>query len=374
MSKLLFFAVALALLSAFAPALAHAQMRRIDDAAQHVAEGLLLRIPAGSRIAVVSIQSGTAAMSDFIIDGIIDAFLDADGLTVVSRDAATLDLVQEELWFQTSMEVDDDTAQSLGRILGVRYIVTGALESRRRNILRGRFSGYYRLRVRVVEVETAAYVAAAFSYVRADRLVASLLDVPPVDGRAPVAAAPPPPTPPQQAPSAPPDRTASMLDDPARYWSLDLSGSFSLTDLPDDIFTGGLTVSGTLAPVRHSFLRLGADFLFGGNDDAPEGDFSSFTFFPFAQYALFLPFPAGQEGWSPGGWFLAAGMGVAFSTFSVGELIVSGRTPALDFTTGIMLGIISLSYSIRSDLSFSSFSDKLSVGLVFRFGGMGMLR
>jgi len=363
MSKILFFALALALLPSLAPQGVHAQVRRMDDATRHVVQGLSGRIPADSRIAVVSIQSDTVAMSEFLIDRVIDAFLDSGGLTVVSRAAATLDLVHAELWFQTSEEVDERTAQSMGRILGVQYIVTGALEGRRRNILRGRFSGYYRLRARVIDVETAVYVATAFSYVRADRHLSSLLDAP-----ARVAAPPPVAQPAIPSPTTP----RRPFDDPARYWSLDLSGSFSFTDLSDEIFIGGLTVSGTLAPVRFSFVRLGADFLFGGKDDAPEGGFSSFTFFPFAQYALFLPFPTGHEDWSPGGWFVGAGIGMAFSTFDIGELTITGRTPALDFTTGIMLGLISLSYSIRSDLSFSSFSDKLSVGLVFRFGSMGV--
>jgi hypothetical protein len=65
--------------------------------------------------------------------------------TVVDRQR--LDLIRREENFQLSGEVSDETAQAIGKKLGAQYVVTGALVE---------MGDYYRFRVMVLHVETAA--------------------------------------------------------------------------------------------------------------------------------------------------------------------------------------------------------------------------
>ena len=130
---------------------AYAQIR-LDDAIQRAAQHYAFRFERGASIAVVSMQA-SPGMSDYLIDRMINVF-DNAGLTVVSRDDARLEQVRRELMFQTSREVDQATAQSIGRFMGVRFIATGAFEPHR---------NAYRFRVRVIEVATAIYVGGVFT-------------------------------------------------------------------------------------------------------------------------------------------------------------------------------------------------------------------
>jgi hypothetical protein len=61
-------------------------------------------------------------------------------------DRQQLNTIRAELEFQTSGEVDDDTAQALGRMAGAQIIVSGAIS---------RIGDLYRLRVRALSVQSA---------------------------------------------------------------------------------------------------------------------------------------------------------------------------------------------------------------------------
>jgi hypothetical protein len=61
-------------------------------------------------------------------------------------DRRQLDVIRSELDFQMSGEVDDDTAQQLGRIAGAQIIVSGAVS---------KIGDMYRLRIRALSVQTA---------------------------------------------------------------------------------------------------------------------------------------------------------------------------------------------------------------------------
>jgi len=59
---------------------------------------------------------------------------------------AQIELLEEELDFNMSGLVDDATAQSIGRFIGVQSIVTGTFEP---------IGAFFHFRVQVIEVETA---------------------------------------------------------------------------------------------------------------------------------------------------------------------------------------------------------------------------
>ena len=294
---------------------AHAQAS-LDDAIQNAAENLSLNFETGTRIAVVSIQAGSDRMSGYLIDGTIDALVGAGRFAVVSRDEVELALVRGELDFNMSAEVDDETAQFIGRFFGAQVIATGALEPH---------GNAFRLMMRAIEVETAVIRGTHTEIVRNDRAVRYLL------GNA----------------------------DHSRFWSLGVSGNFSTVELISGVPVAGVTVQGTLSPFRRSFIRVGSDFLFGRYSD----DFYSTSIFPFVHYAFFLPFA------TIGGWHIGMGGGFMMTSFENWEGSGSDSFFAADLTTGFTVGWFSVSYTLRTN--FSAFSDKISVGFVYRFRARG---
>jgi len=144
---------------------AHAQQARLDDAIQSAATTLSAGIDTDARIAILAMQAGSVRMSNYLINEMIAAFVGVGGFTVVNR--AQLDLLAGELHFSMSGYVDDATAQSVGRFLGVQSIVTGTFES---------LGGFFRFRVQVVEVETAIIRGMYTADVQGDAVIAYLQD------------------------------------------------------------------------------------------------------------------------------------------------------------------------------------------------------
>ena len=163
MARKSFGIAALAMLLLFGMETAYAQVS-LDRAIQNASNELSGRIQRGTRVAVLSMEADSVRMSDYLIDEMIVAFVRAGGFTVVDR--AQLDLIAQELHFQMSYEVDDATAQSIGRIMGVQSIVTGAFEP---------LGDFYRFRVRLIEVETAAIRGIYTVNIENDSIVVSLM-------------------------------------------------------------------------------------------------------------------------------------------------------------------------------------------------------
>ena len=114
--------------------------RAVRDVSYH----LNSNIPAGRMIAFVNVQSGSAELSNFIIDDLIANAVTDRIFTVVDRQR--LDYIRAEQNIQLSGEVDDETARSIGSFLGAHTIVSGRVSS---------FGGYFRLTIRALDVETA---------------------------------------------------------------------------------------------------------------------------------------------------------------------------------------------------------------------------
>jgi TolB-like protein len=116
----------------------------LDMAIREASDYLNTRIPKGDKIAFVNIQSTSDTLSEYIINGLIENSVN-DGLNPVV-DRQQLDALRTELNFQYSGEVDDRSAQSIGRFLGVKTIITGSV---------AQMGDLYRLTVRALVVETA---------------------------------------------------------------------------------------------------------------------------------------------------------------------------------------------------------------------------
>ena len=87
----------------------------LDETIQAAAENLSGSLHDGSRIAILSMFAPSDRVSDYIINEMTSVFINMFSFIVVDR--AQLDLLAQELEFQMSGYVDDETVQSLGRML-----------------------------------------------------------------------------------------------------------------------------------------------------------------------------------------------------------------------------------------------------------------
>jgi hypothetical protein len=134
----------------------------IGEAAAQMGENL----PEKTEVALVSMASSSAQLSEYILDRLEAALVNGRKLVVVDR--ANLDKIREEQGFQLSGEVDDDSAKSIGKLLGAGAIVTGAFAD---------LGDAYGLTLKAINIETAtvavSYPADIAKSARIETLLAS---------------------------------------------------------------------------------------------------------------------------------------------------------------------------------------------------------
>jgi len=110
----------------------------LPDALQQI----ISRVVKNSTIVVSPISTTNMTLKDYIT-GEMEYLLVNQGFNVVDR--ASLDRIRTEQRMQTSGEIDDRTAVSIGRFLGANYIITGRIVT----------TDMTRLRLQVLDVQTA---------------------------------------------------------------------------------------------------------------------------------------------------------------------------------------------------------------------------
>jgi hypothetical protein len=116
----------------------------LDAAIRETSDYLNKQLPKGNKLVILNFQSEYPALSEYVIDELIANTVNDRVFSVVDRQQ--LNSIRAELDFQMSGEVDDNTAQALGRMAGAQIIVSGAVS---------RIGNLYRLRVRALSVESA---------------------------------------------------------------------------------------------------------------------------------------------------------------------------------------------------------------------------
>ena len=150
--------------TASAPAAAMPAAVSMDQAVAQTASVIRAKTPQNTKIAVVEFVSESANLSNYLMEELNFALLD-EGLSVIDR--ANLDAVRKEQNFQMSGEVDDESALSIGKFLGVDYVVTGQF----------RLTGAeYRLAVTLINVKSAERESAARLDVRNDERTRRLVE------------------------------------------------------------------------------------------------------------------------------------------------------------------------------------------------------
>ena len=130
------------------------------------AERLVGDIPDGTSVAVVAFESESDGLSMHAMDELIAALINR-GVHVMTRQRFELELVRREMDYGTTGYVSDETAQSIGQIIGVEIVITGHL----RNI-----GDVHRFSANAIQVETARHVSAPRFDVRNDRTFMALRD------------------------------------------------------------------------------------------------------------------------------------------------------------------------------------------------------
>ena len=115
----------------------------LDKTLREVSDYLNGSIPSGRKIAFINIQSESAALTEYIVDELISNAVNDRIFSVVDRQQ--LDAARTELNFNMSGEVSDQSAQSVGQMLGAQTIITGRVSQ---------IGERYRLNIRALEVET----------------------------------------------------------------------------------------------------------------------------------------------------------------------------------------------------------------------------
>jgi hypothetical protein len=116
----------------------------LDAAIREASDYLNGRLPRGSKAVFLNIRSDYPDLSEYILSGLSENAVNDGGVTVVDRQQ--LDTIRAELHFQMSGEVSDESAQSIGQILGAQSIVSGAVS---------KVGPLYRIQVKAIAVQTA---------------------------------------------------------------------------------------------------------------------------------------------------------------------------------------------------------------------------
>jgi hypothetical protein len=138
----------------------------LDAAIKEAAVQMEAKIPPKTMVALVSVASPSTAFSTQVLTRLESAIVGGGSLGVVER--ANLDKVREDPGFQLSGEVDDESAKSIGKLLGAGAIVTGSLAD---------LGDVYSLTLKAINIETAtvavSYLADLAKSARVETLLAS---------------------------------------------------------------------------------------------------------------------------------------------------------------------------------------------------------
>jgi len=133
-------------------------------AIRQAASRMEMRLPEGTKVALVNFSSSSQAFSEYVLDNLSSLLVNRGTLVVVDR--ANLDKLRMELGFNTSGEVSDASMQEIGQMLGAQALVTGSLTS---------IEDFRLAMFKVIITETAEVAVQYPAEIKNDNLVRALL-------------------------------------------------------------------------------------------------------------------------------------------------------------------------------------------------------
>ena len=122
------------------------------------------RLQNGINIAVLNVRSVSVVLSEYIIDELSSHFVNGSVFTVVDR--GNLDAIQDEVNYQLSGEVSDETAQSIGRRIGAQTVIIGSIQP---------LGGEFLFVLRALSVETGVIQGIVRQDIKADNRLLALV-------------------------------------------------------------------------------------------------------------------------------------------------------------------------------------------------------
>jgi hypothetical protein len=185
---------------------AKAELDQLDVAIREISNYFNSKLTKGNKLVILNVQSDFPALSQYIIDELSANTVNDQIFSIVDR--KQLDAIRSELQFQMSGEVDDNSAQKAGQMLGAQIIITGAVS---------KFGDVYRLVIRALNVETARIDGQVNKNIPNGPMIAALAQSSaPGQGAAPTA---PVARTPAQAASPPVPATSTPAPAPAANWA-----------------------------------------------------------------------------------------------------------------------------------------------------------
>jgi TolB-like protein len=127
-----------------------ALQRALSGVMENVSLQLIENLPQKSAIAVLSIGSNDKALSENAVEELEFNLVNSGKFTIVDR--ARLDQIRREQNFQLSGEVSDDSAVSIGNMLGANVVLVGTISTT---------GSKGRITIRALDVKTAQIVTMA---------------------------------------------------------------------------------------------------------------------------------------------------------------------------------------------------------------------
>jgi TolB-like protein len=152
----------------------HAQQLTLDELVKRAAQAVEETLPQRTKVAILNFTSSSQTFSDHLIDELTGVLVTGRKITVVDR--RNLALITQEMNLQLSGDVSDESAQAIGRMLGAQSIVSGTMTN---------MGTFYRIRIRVISVETAAIQTQVSLDLKNDAQVAFLLGGSPANTQPP---------------------------------------------------------------------------------------------------------------------------------------------------------------------------------------------
>ncbi|GHV22088.1 hypothetical protein FACS189494_08420 [Spirochaetia bacterium] len=115
-----------------------------EKAAKQSVDALNSKLPSKTNISIMKASATESDMLDYVVDQMTKSIIKAGNITIIDR--ANQDLITAEQKFQLSGYVDDKSAISIGKQLGVKYMVLLSIAGQMSN---------RRLTTKVLNVETA---------------------------------------------------------------------------------------------------------------------------------------------------------------------------------------------------------------------------
>ena len=144
---------------------AYTQVISYSNAVDRIAFAIGDKLSANAPVAIFDFNSSSEQFSNRIINDLTEVLI-RDGVRVIDRQ--NLEYILSEQNFQLSGYVSDESAVSIGKMLGAQFIIVGSGEN---------MVDYYYVQFRMLSVETAAVESQIFQNIAYDSTVRRLLNV-----------------------------------------------------------------------------------------------------------------------------------------------------------------------------------------------------